>query len=97
MCRQLAKLEAVQRHTTVEGIDNSHVRLYVVKLINVALSLLALLLIVINFAIDLLHPFVNSRSVSLYQPGCYLCHGLAEVIFDLHLSVCRQTDPISCR
>ena len=61
---QLAKLEVVQQRSTVESIDNSHVRPYIVKLINVGLSFLALLLIVINFAVNLLHPFLNTRSVT---------------------------------
>jgi len=63
---QLLKLEAIQQRTTSD-IDNSHVRTYIVKLINVALSFLALLLIVISFIVNLLHPFLSTRSVTANQ------------------------------
>jgi len=72
LCWQLAKLEAVQQRTTVE--DNTHVRPYIVKLINVALSFLALLLVVISFIVNLLHPFISTRSdmLNLIDMKCFV-------------------------
>jgi len=50
------------------------VRPYIVKLINVALSFLALLLVVISFIVNLLHPFISTRSdmLNLIDMKCFV-------------------------
>jgi hypothetical protein len=59
---RLARLEIVQQRSSIEGINHTQVRTSVVKLINVALSILALILVLISFAINLFGPFVSTRS-----------------------------------
>ena len=59
---QLARLEAVQR-SSVEGVSGAvgDGRTPVIKLINVALSILALLLVVVGLVINMFGPFVSTR------------------------------------
>lgn len=52
-----------QQLISMESFDNSTVRSLLTKLINVVLALLAVILVLINTATNLLEPFVNTRQV----------------------------------
>ena len=52
-----------QQLISMEGFDNSTVRVVVSKLINVTLALLAVILVLINTVVNLVGPFLNTRSV----------------------------------
>ncbi len=60
------ELQQQQQHMiSMEGIDNSNFRALLTKLINVMLSLLAVVLIFVSTVASMLGPFLTTRYVSL--------------------------------
>lgn len=63
---QISKVEHQaqhQQHVSLEGIENSNARAVLVKLINMALTLLQLVLVVVSTAANIISPFLKTRSV----------------------------------
>ena len=52
-----------QQHVSLEGIENSNARAVLVKLINMALTLLQLVLVVVSTAANIISPFLKTRYV----------------------------------
>lgn len=50
-----------QQHVSLEGIENSNARAVLVKLINMALTLLQLVLVVVSTAANIIAPFLKTR------------------------------------
>jgi len=50
-----------QQHVSLEGIENSNARAVLVKLINMALTLLQLVLVVVSTAANIISPFLKTR------------------------------------
>jgi len=55
-----------QQHVSLEGIENSNARAVLVKLINMALTLLQLVLVVVSTAANIIAPFLKTRSVTFF-------------------------------
>ena len=65
---QISKVEHQaqhQQHVSLEGIENSNARAVLVKLINMALTLLQLVLVVVSTAANIISPFLKTRQVFL--------------------------------
>lgn len=50
-----------QQHVSLEGIENSNARAVLVKLINMALTLLQLVLVVVSTSANIIAPFLKTR------------------------------------